>query len=425
MQQIVEELAEYVRDIDAALSKQSVQGISRIAIRIPRVAEYAIQNLLGFLSWDMEHVTAATVIAMKDVIRRYPDKTEVAIEELSKHVRSSAVKSDESTAAVVWMLGEYGDKISESPYMLEELIDAYDTQASSVKQELLSATMKLFFKRPGACQPVLGKLLAKACDDVKSIDVRDKGLLYYRMLKKNLRFSAAVVSNPKATITAFAEDVEHELNDQIFEEFNTFSVVYGMPADRFIKKAEDEDSEDERGGVALGQREEEEEDDYSDEGDEGYETYVREPIIPALVDAPIPQTATNPPLQAQPVALRSQPQMQGSLFQQKWQSLPVSETWDILLSSTPSSCKEVESYMASKFVLCIASGLRNSEMKFFFYAQEDNTSAFILIELVINIQSRTLSAKFKSETQRMLAPFVKYFQHNIGRVVGLRQVTIT
>jgi len=46
--------------------------------------------------------------------------------------------------------------------------------------------MKLFFKKPGECQKVLGKLFVKAIDDSNDVDVHDRALFYYRLLQNNI-----------------------------------------------------------------------------------------------------------------------------------------------------------------------------------------------------------------------------------------------
>ena len=44
-------------------------------------------------------------------------------------------------------VGEYGDEIEMSPYILEPLIDGFDTETDAdVRLQLLAAAMKLFFK---------------------------------------------------------------------------------------------------------------------------------------------------------------------------------------------------------------------------------------------------------------------------------------
>ena len=50
--------------------------------------------------------------------------------------------------------------ISNTLYVLEELVDNISEESSStVKLQLLSAVMKMFFKRPPECQEMLGRLL--------------------------------------------------------------------------------------------------------------------------------------------------------------------------------------------------------------------------------------------------------------------------
>ena len=93
------------------------------------------------------------------------------------------------------MIGEYGEFIKEGPYILESIIDGFKTETSnSVRLELLTATVKLFFKRPPEVHAMLGRLLASAIENSApvegsanvpvQIDVRDKALFYYNLLKK-------------------------------------------------------------------------------------------------------------------------------------------------------------------------------------------------------------------------------------------------
>jgi AP-4 complex subunit beta-1 len=46
--------------------------------------------------------------------------------------------------------------------------------------------MKLLFKRAPEMQPVMGQLLRTALDDSSNVDVRDRALLYYRLLRQHL-----------------------------------------------------------------------------------------------------------------------------------------------------------------------------------------------------------------------------------------------
>ena len=86
------------------------------------------------------------------------------------------------------MLGEYGQKIPESPYLLEPLIDGFnEEQSQAVRLELLAAATKLFFKRPAELQHMLGRLLEAAIADASFTDVHDRAMMYYRMLQHDVQ----------------------------------------------------------------------------------------------------------------------------------------------------------------------------------------------------------------------------------------------
>jgi len=122
--------------------------------------------------------------------------------------------------------------------------------------------MKLFFKRAKEVQPVLGKLFKLACNDTSHPDVHDRALLYYRLIQANLGEAERIITASQATISKFTEDTPAELNDQLFEEFNTLSVIYGEPAIRWKVYTEPE------------HRSEDEEESYED--DESYEAEEEE-----------------------------------------------------------------------------------------------------------------------------------------------------
>merc|ERR1719300_1868602 len=115
------------------------------------------------------------------------------------------VDENEGKAAVIWILGEYGDTIQEAPYILETFIDNYDMNEDSVRLELLTASMKLLFKRPPEMQKMLGRLLEQATNDSR-VDIRDRSLMYYRLLQTSIAEAKRVVSCPRVA----AEDVLEE-----------------------------------------------------------------------------------------------------------------------------------------------------------------------------------------------------------------------
>jgi len=56
----------------------------------------------------------------------------------------------------------------------------------AVRIELLTAAMKLFFKRPPEMKRMLGRLLSAAVEDTGKVDVRDRALMYLRLLQADV-----------------------------------------------------------------------------------------------------------------------------------------------------------------------------------------------------------------------------------------------
>ena len=62
-----------------------------------------------------------------------------------------------------------------------------------LRAELLTATLKVFFKRPPETQAMLGRLLQAALADASNVDVHDRALFYYRLLSTDVAKAEQVV----------------------------------------------------------------------------------------------------------------------------------------------------------------------------------------------------------------------------------------
>eukprot|EP00210_Caulerpa_lentillifera_P003030 g2892.t1 len=243
---IATELTEYVRDVNPNMAREAVKAVGKVALAVPDVSGI-IERLIGFLEYGEQEIISETLVQMKDLLRRFPDMCEVCIPSISAIVQNPLSKPD-ARSALAWILGQHGEMIPEAPYVLESLVKGYDQEEVSVRLVLLSATAKLFFKRPPECRPVLGEtetrtgffadgfsgaLLVKGMKDTNQ-DIRDRALLYYRLLKHDVKTAESIIDNRLPNLTHFSEDTTPEMQDKIFDEFNTLSVIYKLPASMFI-----------------------------------------------------------------------------------------------------------------------------------------------------------------------------------------------
>jgi hypothetical protein len=61
-------------EVDTEVSRRSVRAIGRIAFRLPSAAQFVIEKLIEFLDMDINNVRAETLLVMKDLLRKYPDR---------------------------------------------------------------------------------------------------------------------------------------------------------------------------------------------------------------------------------------------------------------------------------------------------------------------------------------------------------------
>jgi vesicle coat complex subunit len=121
MGEICAELTEYATDITVEISRRAVKAVGGIGMRVPSGADSIMNQLLGFLDLDIEHVTDETMIVVKNLLRKYPERgADVAV--VVKRCMAQT-RSPDGRAAVVWIYGEFGSIIPEAPYELEAVIN--------------------------------------------------------------------------------------------------------------------------------------------------------------------------------------------------------------------------------------------------------------------------------------------------------------
>ena len=54
----------------------------------------------------------------------------------------------EAKASMIWIIGEYADRIENADELLESFLEAFPEETSGVQLQLVTATVKLFLKRP-------------------------------------------------------------------------------------------------------------------------------------------------------------------------------------------------------------------------------------------------------------------------------------
>ena len=387
---------------------------------------------------DAEYVRAEAVTVMQDLLRKYPDRAPAVIPALHRCLRR--MEAAAGRAAVIWMIGEYGYLIDDAPYLLEPLIDAAKEEDSlAVRNELLTATLKLFFKRPPEMQKMMGRLFKTCLAEGVPAAVHDRALLYYRLLRASVADAAAVIGGEREPVAEFHDEQGADVKEKIFSEFNSLSVVYGKPSQEFIAAdhlvaplvptapatapassdgdtllggARDED------GAPLGGA-------GGAAGGAGAAAAVSvvpppaaappaaAPVVDLMSDdllglgAPVAASSSGggfgymgapapaPPPAPPAFAMRPGATLDPGTFQAKWGSLPAAPLVSLRASRLPSTA-EVESLARKASFYTIASGDVGNVLKFYFFGCEA-AGAYHLLEVLLDKTTGAVTITFKSD----------------------------
>ena len=231
-----EEAFEYARDFDDDVARHAVACISRIAIKVGSV-DGILDRLLLFLNHRRQVIVGETVIAFAAALHKFPGAAEICVPSIAR-IEYDSIESFEGRAALLWIVGHFGELVQDAPYLLEDISEEVgkDRQAGGrVKHALLTAAVELFCIRPPECLPLIKNVLGRCLDD-SDHTLREKAALYAKLLEGvGADGTRQLVRLPASTGgDESVPEASQELQDILFDELNTLSVVYGEPSSTFI-----------------------------------------------------------------------------------------------------------------------------------------------------------------------------------------------
>lgn len=442
--EIALELEEYITDIDEELSKKSIEALSQIIMNIPELSQQLTTSLLQFMDIETGYIRNQACISLSNIVRIYPHLSDLILPNLDKYFKK--ITAIDSRCSLLWLIGEYGNRIREAPYILEQLLKSIDEETNTkILLFFLTSSLKLFLTRPPEMIGVLKKIFThifllrdsngatttasgNADPNVATPspqDLYDKALLYYRLLQQPefLNNLSKVMYEPGlASIknsTQFSDTNDEELNKKIFNEFNTLAVVFNLPSVEFIegdkrlclenlpvmdfsfpttcdipgmRKDETKTAETKAVDVPVGSL-----------------LDLDEPPSSSSAPAPAPVSIPVPSFTFKDVPFDT---ISPALFQQNWANLKDSLNSNRVfsLSNIPSSLQEVEGLLKANKLFSIASGFLTSPAgeqlgyKFFLFGIDSQTGTLFLMQLLIYFATKDVSLVVKVDKPNVMIP---------------------
>mmetsp|Transcript_26828 Transcript_26828/g.56646 ORF Transcript_26828/g.56646 Transcript_26828/m.56646 type:complete len:921 (-) Transcript_26828:229-2991(-) len=265
--QVLLELKEYATEVDVDFVRKSVSAIGRCAVKLERAAERCIGVLLELIQTKVNYVVQESVIVIKDIFRRYPNRYESIIATLCDNL--DTLDEPQAKASMIWIIGEYAERIDNADELLDTFLETFEEEDPAVQLQLLTATVKCFLKNPEETQDMVQRVLDLATEESDNPDLRDRGFIYWRLLSTDPEAAKLVVLGDKPVIEDDTFRLEPNLLNVLVGQIATLSSIYHKPPEAFVVRAKRSPMGD--GGLGLGdvgdEIEEGDEEEYEDEND--------------------------------------------------------------------------------------------------------------------------------------------------------------
>jgi len=232
IEQVLMELKEYATEVDVDFVRRSVRAIGRCAIKLEKTAERCINVLLDLIQTKVNYVVQEAVIVIKDIFRKFPNRYESIIGTLCENL--DTLDEPEAKGSMIWIIGEYAERIDNADELLESFLESFDDETPAVQLQMLTATVKLFLKRPAETQKMVQDVLTLATQDSDNPDLRDRGYIYWRLLSTDPEAAKQVVLAEKPHISDDSYTLDPSVLDDLITHLSTLASVYHKPPSTFI-----------------------------------------------------------------------------------------------------------------------------------------------------------------------------------------------
>jgi AP-2 complex subunit beta-1 len=222
-------------EIDVHFVRKSVRAIGKLAIKIEPAAKRCINTLLELVATKVSYIVQEATVVIRNIFRKYPNQYESIISTLCENLDS--LDEPEAKAAMIWVIGQYADRIDNSDVLLEDFLYSFADEPVEVQLALLTATVKLFIQRPTKGQDLVPKVLKWATEETDNPDLRDRGYMYWRLLSSDPTAAKLVVMGEKPPITAESEKLDPATLEEMCLNVGTLATVYLKPVQQVFRSA--------------------------------------------------------------------------------------------------------------------------------------------------------------------------------------------
>ncbi|KRX06804.1 Armadillo-type fold [Pseudocohnilembus persalinus] len=424
---LLNELGEYVTDVDYNMARNSIKTLGNIAIKIKDMAVPIIKQLSTFISMKREYITNQTVLKYPQYFSEIGDVINQTVDFISE---------TESKIALYWILGEFGEHIPNSPYIIENLIVSEEFNESlDLKHVLLSSSIKLFLKRPPEMQQMLAQLFKNIMqNEQEDIDLKDRAAFYLRGMQHDINeFKNCFLDGEQPVIDDFTEDDE-EIKAKDEFSFNSFAVLYKKAPEKYIKnyqyfaiQRKREAAEEEEQEVQKQQELQKESKFQSEQQEIDQNLNVDQNQLPQTEELNLLDINSDPVYNNQNTNnFENNNNIQQGIildhlsenyyydpdeFENQWEKLDDGASLTRMLNPDLQITEEdLDGLFKYYRIYSVATGEEDGVIKFFLYAHHTQSNNLVLIDAEFNFNDKSVTINIKCENEELTSQFSKFME---------------
>lgn len=232
----IRELIEYTGAGDAA-SRRAVSALGQVGIRVPEAISEILENILWLLQSSDNRLVQSAVIALQELVRRYPmTRFDEQLEALSR-VYTVVIEDSEAYAALLWLIGHFPGKLACTGDILKNYSSNFDSLPLEVQLSGLTCSVKVFLLDTNATKEVTPEVLRRVSETAENPDLRDRAIMYWRLLAQDAQETLSIITAPLKPISADTGMLDDELLEELELDLGYLSSIYLKPAQRLFRLA--------------------------------------------------------------------------------------------------------------------------------------------------------------------------------------------
>jgi hypothetical protein len=232
---VLDELAEYCNSVDVEFVRRSVRSIGEIAIKLDACAHKCVDILVSLVEGKAGYAVEQAVIVLSDILRKYPGQFEGIISKVCQNL--DQVKDPQARAAGVWILGEYCALIDKVDVAIDPFLDSFADEPPLVQLQLISSIVKAYLVRPKETEEQLQFVLNEATRQTMHPDVRNRALIYWRMLSLSADAARTFVQFQKTGVEHAGAQFPDEVLRELFANLGLVAGVLHVLPSQFVVRA--------------------------------------------------------------------------------------------------------------------------------------------------------------------------------------------